>query len=137
MCCITGHPSAEVRGRALESLEFKWKYGLIRAEDLLQVGWLVGGSMHHSTAQPVVDNRRYRSCADVLNCPVTHKYTLSAALQDRRVLRGLIGEHNPCQAQHRRKKHQRRGCCCAHNSAADLSKACAFPSVPRMQGSWV
>lgn len=40
-----GHPSAEVRGRALESLEFKWKYGLIRAEDLLQVGWWEAASI--------------------------------------------------------------------------------------------
>jgi hypothetical protein len=34
-----GNPSAEVRGRALESLEFKWKYGLVRSEDLIQVRW--------------------------------------------------------------------------------------------------
>uniref|UniRef100_A0A383WNT2 Rotatin N-terminal domain-containing protein n=1 Tax=Tetradesmus obliquus TaxID=3088 RepID=A0A383WNT2_TETOB len=31
-----GHHSADVRGRALESLEFKWKYGLVSAADLLQ-----------------------------------------------------------------------------------------------------
>lgn len=29
------HPVAEVRGRTLQSLEFKWKYGLIGPEDLL------------------------------------------------------------------------------------------------------
>jgi hypothetical protein len=40
-----GHPSAEVRGRALESLEFKWKYGLISVEDLLQV-WITAAGAH-------------------------------------------------------------------------------------------
>jgi hypothetical protein len=29
------HPVAEVRGRTLQSLEFKWKYGLLGADDLL------------------------------------------------------------------------------------------------------
>ncbi len=49
--CHTAQGSAEVRGRALESLEFKWKYGLIRSEDLLQVG-IPGMAQQAETAVP-------------------------------------------------------------------------------------
>lgn len=43
MCARAAHPLAEVRRRAVQSLNFKFKNGLVGRDELLNVGgWLTG-----------------------------------------------------------------------------------------------
>lgn len=64
-CMRAAHPVAEVRGRALQSLDFKWKFGLVAPEELageprvltaLLREWPCCGRRH--TASVAADGRR-------------------------------------------------------------------------------
>lgn len=56
------HHSADARARALQSLDFKWKYGLISSEGLLQV--TINSNAMHSPAT-LQQNMLSSTCSDL------------------------------------------------------------------------